>query len=179
MLRKLQPLLSAPQSLLEVVECQLPVPDAKTMDMPAPQMSFEVTTCTNSRPDASDISKFHHLTRASCEIRRRINADSVQDASIISELKRLNAPYIPGPLKIADLAMEGRLRKLEEDLETERMLRLEAEDVVNDIRRECKAPFVVPGLLDAFIKLSRLTTQAYRLNGTVSKDNDNTSAIIP
>ena len=74
--------------------------------------------------------------------------------------------------------MEGRIRKLEQDLEAERMLRLEAEDVVRDIRRECKAPFVVPGLLDAFIKLSRLTTQATHLNGTVNKDSDNTSTII-
>jgi len=50
-------------------------------------------------------------------------------------------------------------------------MRLETEDVIKDIRRECKAPFVVPGLLDAFIKLSRLTTQATRSNGTVLKDN--------
>ena len=67
--------------------------------------------------------------------------------------------------------MEGRIRKLEQDLDAERKMRLEAEDVVSDIRRECKAPFIVPGLLDAFIKLSRLTTQATRLNGTVTKDN--------
>jgi hypothetical protein len=68
--------------------------------------------------------------------------------------------------------MEERIRKLEQDLDTERKLRLEAEDVVRDIRRECNAPFVVPGLLDAFIKLSRLTTQATRLNGTIAKDNE-------
>ena len=68
--------------------------------------------------------------------------------------------------------MEGRIRKLEQDLDNERRMRLEAEDVVRDIRRECKAPFIVPGLLDAFVKLSRLTTQATRLNGTtVTKDN--------
>jgi hypothetical protein len=68
-------------------------------------------------------------------------------------------------------AMESRIRKLEQDLDTERRMRLEAEDVVRDIRRECKTPFIVPGLLDAFIKLSRLTTQATRLNGTATKDN--------
>lgn len=66
--------------------------------------------------------------------------------------------------------METRIRKLEQDLDTERRLRVEAEDVVRDIQRECKTPFVVPGLLDAFVKLSKLTTQATRLNGTVAKD---------
>jgi hypothetical protein len=67
--------------------------------------------------------------------------------------------------------MEGRIKKLEQDLDIERRMRLEAEDVARDIRRECKAPFIVPGLLDAFIKLSRLTTQATRLNGTVTRNN--------
>lgn len=70
--------------------------------------------------------------------------------------------------------MEGRIKKLEQDLETERKMRLEAEDVIRDIRRECKAPFIVPELLDAFIKLSRLTTQATRSNGTILKDNGQT-----
>ena len=64
-----------------------------------------------------------------------------------------------------------QIRKLERDLNTERRLRLEAEDIVKDIRRECKEPFVVPGLLNAFVKLSRLTTQATRLNGTVARGN--------
>ena len=57
----------------------------------------------------------------------------------------------------------------QEDLDTER---LEAEDIVKDIRRECKAPLVVPGLLDAFIKLSRLTTQTTHSDGTVIKEID-------
>ena len=66
--------------------------------------------------------------------------------------------------------MEKRIKKLEQDLDTERRMRLEAEDIVKDIQREYKAPFVVPGLLDAFIKLSRLTTQATHSNGTVTKE---------
>jgi len=125
------------------------------------------------RPKSSDIPKIQRLTRESCDIRRQITADSIRDASIIAELQQLNASFIPRLLKIegADTAMERRIKKLEQDLETERRMRLEAEDVIKDIRRECKTPFVVPGLLDAFIKLSRLTTQATRLNGTVAKNN--------
>ena len=146
----------------------------------------------------SDVPEIQRLTRESCDLRRQINADSVRDASIITKLKQLNANYIPGPLKVGisdsskhqlspsplcfpsntglrnfflKKVMEGRIRKLEQDLDAERRMRLEAEDILRDIRRECKAPFVVPGLLDAFIKLSRLTTQATRLNGAVTKDN--------
>lgn len=70
------------------------------------------------------------------------------------------------------LALESRIRKLEQDLDNEKRMRLEAENVVKDIRREYKTPFVVPGLLDAFIKLSRLTTQATRSSTeTVTKYN--------
>ena len=167
-----------------------------TPPIPTQPKSFEATT-TSNRPNASDVPEIQRLTRESFDIRRQIKADSVRDACIISKLKQLKAAYIPDPLKggISDSGkrqlsfslclsntrlrnfffslqvLEGRIRKLEQDLDTERRMRLEAEDVVRDIRRECKAPFIVPGLLDAFIKLSRLTTQATRLNGTITKDN--------
>ncbi|KAF8799813.1 hypothetical protein BYT27DRAFT_7200793 [Phlegmacium glaucopus] len=172
MLRELQPLLST-QSPQEPTQRQSPVPGVKMMNMtpiPAPQRP---TTDTISRPKVSDVPKIQRLTRESCDIRRQITADAARDATIISELKQLNAAYIPQPLKVGntDTNMEARIKKLEQDLEAERRMRLEAEDVIRDIRREYKAPFVVPGLLDAFIKLSRLTTQATRSNGTVTKDN--------
>jgi len=57
-------------------------------------------------------------------------------------------------------ALKTRLKEVERDLENERHMRLKAEASLQDIRRECKAPFVVPALLDAFISISNLTTQA-------------------
>jgi type II secretory pathway component PulM len=45
--------------------------------------------------------------------------------------------------------MEARIRKLQQDLDTERRMRLEVEDVMKDIRREYKAPFIIPGFLKA------------------------------
>ena len=59
-----------------------------------------------------------------------------------------------------------RVVELEAELVNERRLRTEAEQVLEDVRRECQAPFVVPALLDAFTTLSRLTNDVVR-NSTV------------
>lgn len=79
------------------------IPDQKNMTPPIPTQPklFETTTASNSnsRPDVSDVPEIQRLTRESCDLRRQINADSVRDASIITKLKQLNAPYIPGRLK--------------------------------------------------------------------------------
>jgi hypothetical protein len=45
-------------------------------------------------------------------------------------------------------------------LQEERRRRIEAEKVMMDVERECREPFVVPALLEAFVKLSRLTSDA-------------------
>ena len=68
---------------------------------PTPPKSSEVATGTSatSRPDVLDKARIQRLTRESCDIHRQICALNVRDASIISELKELNAPYIPGPPK--------------------------------------------------------------------------------
>ncbi|KAF5310064.1 hypothetical protein D9619_010318 [Psilocybe cf. subviscida] len=55
-------------------------------------------------------------------------------------------------------ALKRRLEEAEKSMEVERRLRREAEDAIEDIRRECREPFVVPSLLDAFVELARLTT---------------------
>ncbi|KIK54415.1 hypothetical protein GYMLUDRAFT_249563 [Collybiopsis luxurians FD-317 M1] len=63
--------------------------------------------------------------------------------------------------------LEHSKRKLEEQLTLAEFARREtderrwaAEAIVEDIKRECKEPFVVPALLDAFLSVSRLTNQS-------------------
>ena len=57
-------------------------------------------------------------------------------------------------------------------MEVEKRLRQEAEDAIEDIRRECREPFVVPSLLDAFVELAKLTTVATALHRPeVGKNN--------
>lgn len=53
--------------------------------------------------------------------------------------------------------MRTRLEMIEAELAAEQKLRHDAEAVLNDIRSECKEPFIVPALLDAFITITHLT----------------------
>jgi len=67
-------------------------------------------------------------------------------------------PHIQLTFLLEDV--KDRLAELEAQLSQERKLREEAENAIADIRRECRAPFVVPSLLDAFRQISELTTRA-------------------
>ena len=123
--------------------------------------SFDATptgSSGNSRPNASDEAEIPRLTRESCHLRKQINSASVRGASITLKLKQLDATYIPDPLKTGTpdsskhqlspilclsftglrkhfyyKVIEGRIKKLEQDLDAERKLRLEAEGVVRDL----------------------------------------------
>lgn len=50
--------------------------------------------------------------------------------------------------------------ELVKELQVEKARRLEMELVLEDIQREQKSPFVVPALLEAFIKISQASTAA-------------------
>jgi hypothetical protein len=52
--------------------------------------------------------------------------------------------------------MENRLQVAEAALVIERKKREVAEKCLEDVERECRAPFVVPGLLQTFVKISQL-----------------------
>ncbi|KAF5346369.1 hypothetical protein D9757_014170 [Collybiopsis confluens] len=61
----------------------------------------------------------------------------------------------------------GQLHEIREELarlrsavDEERSRRVEMEGIVEDIKRECRAPFIVPALVDALAEISRLTTRA-------------------
>ncbi|KIK51631.1 hypothetical protein GYMLUDRAFT_50450 [Collybiopsis luxurians FD-317 M1] len=59
-------------------------------------------------------------------------------------------------------ALSGRRSELERvraELERERGLRLELEGVVDDMKRECRTPYVVPALVDALGEISKLSTR--------------------
>ncbi|KAK0235020.1 hypothetical protein EDD85DRAFT_841450 [Armillaria nabsnona] len=56
--------------------------------------------------------------------------------------------------------MRVQLRNVEAELEAERKRCRELELNLSDIRRECKNPFFVPSLFDAFLQISQLTTAA-------------------
>ncbi|CCL98424.1 uncharacterized protein FIBRA_00421 [Fibroporia radiculosa] len=62
-----------------------------------------------------------------------------------------------------DLQHERKARRAaEEAVFDERRRRIRAEDILEDMRRECASPFVVPALMDAFVKLAQLTSDAMK-----------------
>ncbi|KAF9019788.1 hypothetical protein BDZ89DRAFT_1072713 [Hymenopellis radicata] len=56
-------------------------------------------------------------------------------------------------VEIQELALQARIARLEADLIVERCKRVECEQALEDIRRECKQPFLVPLLLDTFLSI--------------------------
>ncbi|KAL0063084.1 hypothetical protein AAF712_009992 [Marasmius tenuissimus] len=57
-------------------------------------------------------------------------------------------------------AAEDVLKNIKQQFEEERAKRMAAEDTLKDIERECREPFIVPALLDAFITVSNLSSEA-------------------
>ena len=84
-------------------------------------------------------------------IRTPPDAHNVMDAStLITALRE-------------ELSREQQSRRVQEALlRAERLRRTEMESAVNDTSRECKQPFVVPALLDAFLKIGQMTGDALK-----------------
>ncbi|KAK1227942.1 hypothetical protein PQX77_009044 [Marasmius sp. AFHP31] len=57
-------------------------------------------------------------------------------------------------------AAEDVLKDVKQQLEEEHTRRTTAEGTLRDVERECREPFIVPGLLDAFIMVSNLSSEA-------------------
>ncbi|KAH9476060.1 hypothetical protein JR316_0011630 [Psilocybe cubensis] len=106
------------------------------------------------------------LLRESSDIKREIAAKMAREAVVIAELKSLNSSVVPRPIMLGhqteEAEMEAEIFRLRNELKREKRLREEAENAIKDIRRECKEPFVVPSLLDAFVQVSKLTTRGLR-----------------
>ncbi|KAJ7097602.1 hypothetical protein C8R44DRAFT_889140 [Mycena epipterygia] len=105
-------------------------------------------------PEARD------LQRELWEVRRNLNADIAQERVVLHKLRDLGAEEEVSEAPESDFAMKARIQQLESELQSERAKRRRLEDMVEDIRRECREPFVVPALLDAFVEISKLTNEA-------------------
>ncbi|KAF9235485.1 hypothetical protein BU15DRAFT_64838 [Melanogaster broomeanus] len=90
------------------------------------------------------------LTRELWDTRRESMAMQVREKAILKDLDELGArPHIPP---------SDDLAKLEAELRHERTLRLRAERALHEVEKECRAPFVVPALLQAFMNISELSS---------------------
>ncbi|KAJ7267223.1 hypothetical protein C8J57DRAFT_362124 [Mycena rebaudengoi] len=111
------------------------------------------------------------LSRALQDIRKEVASGLVKEAALLQALKKLGAPDIT--VRSAELNPHNnfisklRVQLLETELQNERQKREEAEELVQEVVRERKVPFVVPALMEAFIAISKLTTQALETSDTL------------
>ncbi|KAJ8095792.1 hypothetical protein PM082_022899 [Marasmius tenuissimus] len=93
------------------------------------------------------------------DVQKQIAQDLASERNILDQLKSLES--IPSGMTSSgsEFVIKTRLKLAEDQLEDERRRRKAAEDAISDIKRECREPFIVPGLLDAFTMLSDLSTK--------------------
>lgn len=70
------------------------------------------------------------------------------------------SPSHGGVFLISSAVIKARLAMVEKELLDEKRRRAEVESALQDVERECREPFVVPALLQAFVSISKLTTEA-------------------
>ncbi|KAI1798293.1 hypothetical protein LXA43DRAFT_876351 [Ganoderma leucocontextum] len=124
----------------------------------------------------------HALTRELWDVRRQISALQAQEGDLEAGLRR-SGQRVPPKEGTNSVALEQRVKALEDEitalreelsreqqsrrvqealLRAERLRRTEVESMMNDTTRECKQPFVVPALFDAFIKIGQMTGDALK-----------------
>ncbi|KAG5652941.1 hypothetical protein H0H81_003017 [Sphagnurus paluster] len=125
--------------------------------------------------------KDHHallkLSRELHNARRQIAANAAREDAILAELAKLdpgNDKYYHDVMgnnsstqvnelrqvEAKESAMRARLKEVELELAEEKSRRAVAEAALEDMKRECKEPFVVSAMLEAFLMISKATTEA-------------------
>ncbi|KAK0475808.1 hypothetical protein IW261DRAFT_458915 [Armillaria novae-zelandiae] len=122
----------------------------RTSRSPSPSPPPPAKRCRSRSPsDGDECSMLHELGSLNEEIKTLAARQTV----IREKLKVIGAQTIPEPnFLLRD--------QFELEIETERKQRIECETVLMDIRQECRVPFIVPALFDAFVDISKLTTAA-------------------
>lgn len=120
-----------------------------------------------SPSDDDECSLLHELGSLNEEIKTLATRQTV----IRDKLKTIGAQSIPEPdlcMSLLSFLISFTYAcwpivfrdQFEPEIETEKKKRIECETVLMDIRRECRVPFIVPALFDAFVDISKLTTAA-------------------
>jgi hypothetical protein len=84
-----------------------------------------------------------------------MTALKARETDLVASLRRLDAHHILESGQAQTLSeLEVRLAEAEDELRQERYKRLRAEQGLNEIETEKRAPFVVPALFQAFLMIS-------------------------
>ncbi|KAL0065237.1 hypothetical protein AAF712_007748 [Marasmius tenuissimus] len=113
-----------------------------------------VGPCRNGIPVSAE-----SLLSELAEVRRKIAAEVAKESAICEQLRTRG---VTPDLSTDGLLMSARetaqFRQATMQLLEEKKRRKAAEDALKDVQRECREPFVVPALLDAFVALSNAST---------------------
>ncbi|OAX39328.1 hypothetical protein K503DRAFT_716704 [Rhizopogon vinicolor AM-OR11-026] len=93
------------------------------------------------------------------DTRKEMAALQDREIGLIVALQRMGTPQQileSGPGRHGTTELEDRLAQVESELLQERYKRLRAERGLNAVEKECRVPFVVPALLQAFLKISEM-----------------------
>lgn len=115
----------------------------------------------------------NRLTRELWDTRRQLTAIQAREQVILDDLERIGVRPENTGVDRSDVLREGtsgtcaellfeltwylELARLEDELKAERARRMRAERALNDVERECRTPFVVPALFQAFMSISELS----------------------
>lgn len=141
----------------------LPTPPYHTKSFPESPRPFPTSSSMNNGPTPTgprppgDRGTISRLSLELSKVRSQLNALKHCEKGLSEELIRLGVPQpkseetTPSPHD-----MEARLILLEIELQQERTQRLRAERMLSEVEKECRVPFVVPALFQAFCRISEL-----------------------
>ncbi|KAJ2933086.1 hypothetical protein H1R20_g3996, partial [Candolleomyces eurysporus] len=128
---------------------------------------------------ANGTSTLQGLLRELDELQSRISSSLARESAVVAEIKQLRPDFNPPEPPYANLTDPARLRAqldaakhelgmtkreldmADHELATERKMRQDLQRFLDDIRREAKEPFIIPGLLDAFLSISSLAAKIH------------------
>ncbi|KAJ7705608.1 hypothetical protein B0H17DRAFT_1193261 [Mycena rosella] len=117
-------------------------------------------TIPDPSPRPAPTPEVRALQRELRDVRTQLAAELDKERALLQKLRELGADDELAATPGSDFVTKARMQQLEGELREERATRRRLEGVLGDVRRECRAPFVVPALLNAFVEVSRLTSQA-------------------
>ncbi|KAG1856331.1 hypothetical protein DFJ58DRAFT_727163 [Suillus subalutaceus] len=134
------------------------IPPYHTKPFPGSPGVSNSSTPTGPRPPG-DRGTINRLSLELSKVRSQLTTLKHCEKGISEELIRLGVPQPKNEENSTLLAwshMEARLILLEIELQQERTQRLHAERMLSEVERECRVPFVVPALFQAFSRISEL-----------------------
>ncbi|KAF8915729.1 hypothetical protein CPB85DRAFT_1293044 [Mucidula mucida] len=129
-----------------------------TFDLPSKRQAV-----TRFGPSLDEEPQFRIQTEL-LDVRKRMRELAIREQELSVQLNDVATSDVSTTdMAPSELSANTQVRLLQTELAAERQKRKESEAIISDIRRECRAPFVVPALLDAFLSVSHATNSSMKV----------------